>query len=190
MYQFPLDTGAKKNPFRLCPHAIAAPAKPQGSSPTDALERSLHGLQARTSRRAPNRLDRRCCIGTPEMEQMARFGLAAWTLATSRSTTELHLLVLRFRWPHQYGARIRGKFLTITHRRHSAGEFNAARSLRGQVHVLRKTKRPGTFQCPGLLKEIVEVRLHATSTRLPLILIRCEPQTGWCAHGPRALIRN
>ena len=88
----------------------------------------------------------------------------------------------------------RGKFLRITHRRHSAGEFTAARSLlwrpatvsaiRGQVRIeictVKKQKGPDPFRNPGLWQESLEgMRLRATSTRVRLILVLLsKPQAG------------
>lgn len=86
----------------------------------------------------------------------------------------------------------RGKFLRITHRRHSAGEFTAARSLqwrpapgavRGCVRFdphgkNKKARNP--LGNPGLWRESLEgARLRATSTRVRLILVLLsEPQAG------------
>lgn len=135
----------------------------------------------------------RCCKGTPEMEQQEGFDPSASTLATLRSTWLSYgcKFFCELLAPPVRGA-TRGKFLRITHRRHSAGEFTAARSLlwrpapgavrscvRFDPHGKNKKAR-NPLGNPGLWRESLEgARLRATSTRVRLILVLLsEPQAG------------
>ena len=74
----------------------------------------------------------------------------------------------------------------------SKPQCRAARSLQGASGMPpgRKTKRPGTFRCPGLCnRELGGARLRAPSTRWHLILIGLRPRVGsHGVHGAQALI--
>ena len=148
-------------PFRLCLHAIRAPARPcrhrcTWSGPTVHIPPGrrrgwpLEVLQRHTRNGAARGL--------------RSLGLNVGDVALY--LTELRLQVFCESLAPPVRGATRGKFLRITHRRHSAGEFTAARSLqwrpapgavRGCVRIAPHGKQKGpesTWESGPLVREL------------------------------------